>query len=175
MKKQKAFRSPIGASNQERFENYFLPEPMSGCYLWTGGTTKWGHGYFNHRKPDGSFHTYIAHRYAYVQKYGPIPDGMFACHKCNNASCVNPDHIYIGTPKQNTHDAMRIGRHRSVRRELLSSERNGRAVLTWDAVRKMRAEYATGGITKSDLAHKYGVSPTAASLAIRRKTWCTEP
>jgi hypothetical protein len=173
MKREKAFRSPIGATNEERFSNYYTPEPMSGCYLWTGVTSKWGHGYFNHRNADGTFYTVIAHRYAYIQKYGKIPDGMFACHKCNNASCVNPDHIYIGTPKQNTHDAMRAGTHRSVRSELLKSECNGRAKLNWEKVTQLRKEFAAGGVTKTDLARKYGVSLTAAKMAISGATWST--
>jgi len=171
MTKSQGIRAPFGAKNDERFDFYVEPEPMSGCHLWTGNSTKWGHGYFSFRKEDGLFRNVIAHRYAYSRAVGAIPENKIICHKCNNAACVNPDHLYAGTPKQNTHDAMRAGTHRSVRRDLLDSERNGRAKLTWATVAEMRQEFAAGGKTKTELAKKYGVSLTAAKLAINGETW----
>lgn len=165
-------KAPVGMSNDERFDRFVEPEPMSGCFLWLGNHTKWGHGYFSERLPDGTFKKVIAHRYAFLRAYGHLPErGMFVCHKCNNAACVNPSHLYAGTPKQNTDDCRLAGRHRSVRRDLLASEKNGRAVLDWHKVREIRTRFSEGGITKTELARQYGMSISGVGSVIRGKTW----
>ena len=54
--------------------------------------------------------TVLAHRWYYEQKYGPIPPELDACHKCDNPGCVNPDHVFLGTQKDNMQDALAKGR-----------------------------------------------------------------
>lgn len=61
-----------------------------------------------------------AHRLAWELAHGPIPDGLNVCHKCDNPRCARVDHLFLGTQKQNVHDAMQKGRHISVRRRLAS-------------------------------------------------------
>lgn len=73
----------------------------ASCWLWTGAKGKWGHG---------SFQGSSAHRFAYKQLVGPIPDGMFVCHRCDVGSCVNPEHLFLGTQRDNIHDAINKGR-----------------------------------------------------------------
>lgn len=78
------------------------------CWLWMGARTGRGYGNFW----DGSKQR-PAHRYAYELINGPIAEGLFACHKCDNPQCVNPDHIFPGTPKDNMQDMQAKGRKKS--------------------------------------------------------------
>jgi hypothetical protein len=77
----------------------------SGCWLWTGSSDPAGYGHFY---ADGKYHG--SHRYAYERTHGPIPDGMFVMHVCDNPPCVNPAHLRIGTPRDNTADMIAKGR-----------------------------------------------------------------
>lgn len=103
------------------------------------------------------------HRYMYEQKYGEIPRGMFACHKCDNPSCINPDHIFIGNVLDNNRDKEKKGR--GVR---LHGEQNHHAKLTEKEVIEIRKNTE---LNQRQLAVKYGVCFQAISDIIRRKTW----
>jgi hypothetical protein len=76
-----------------------------GCWIWRGKTFDRGYGKFSLRQK-----TMKAHRVAYLLFIGEIEDGKHICHKCDNPLCVNPDHLWIGTSKENTHDMIRKGR-----------------------------------------------------------------
>lgn len=77
----------------------------NGCWLWHGGKTKAGYG-----------QVYVAgknrrvHRAVYEAMVGPIPPGLFLCHHCDRPACVNPEHLYIGTPLDNSRDRVRRSR-----------------------------------------------------------------
>lgn len=82
------------------------PEPNSGCWLWELGQARFdGNGVVKHNRRQR-----IAHRVSYEIFHGPIPAGMFVCHKCDTPLCVNPDHLFLGTPKDNVDDMLRKGR-----------------------------------------------------------------
>ena len=88
-----------------------------GCWLWTAGGRGTGYGAikYNGKIVD-------AHRVSWILHFGEIPEGMFICHKCDVRKCVNPDHLFIGTHKDNMQDCIKKGRF--VRSEI-SQFKNG--------------------------------------------------
>lgn len=80
------------------------------CWVWNGTRNKHGYGVKQTRIERGRWRTRLTHRLAYEWANGPIPKGMSICHHCDNPPCCNPAHLFIGTHKDNVHDAIRKGR-----------------------------------------------------------------
>ena len=88
-----------------RFENKYIPEPMSGCWLWLGkAVNNCGYGFFGMLNSN-----ILAHRAAWKLFRGEIPDGSLVLHKCDNKLCVNPYHLYLGDKRDNMRDAIERG------------------------------------------------------------------
>jgi hypothetical protein len=98
-------RGGLYGSPEYRFARSIEPDPNSGCHLWTGSAELLGYG----RIWDGEMMWY-AHRFAWVQRHGPIPDGLFVCHRCDTPACVNVDHLFLGTAMDNIQDRTKKGR-----------------------------------------------------------------
>lgn len=95
----------MGKTLQERFEAKYIPEPNSGCWLWIGSYDSKGYGQL--RMPD---RLKVATHIALELSGRPVPRGLCACHRCDTPACVNPDHLFIGTHKDNSQDSVRKGR-----------------------------------------------------------------
>lgn len=109
----------------DRFISKVKFPDTSPCWLWTGSKYRFGYGHFR-RKIDGKWIMYKSHRYSYEYYNGPIPKGALVCHDCDNPACVNPSHLFTGTPKDNTDDMFLKGRKskliRNPKHNLLSIE-----------------------------------------------------
>ena len=95
-----------------------VPQP-NGCHLWTGAKTGGGYGRIA-RVVGGRTRTYLAHRLAWEEDRGEaIPAGLLVLHTCDVPACVNPEHLYVGTHKQNTQDLVARGRGTKTRQRTL--------------------------------------------------------
>lgn len=133
-------------------------EKTETCWLWRNGNSD-GYGHFS-----ANGEQYIAHRFSYELHFGEIRDGLFVCHRCDNPPCVNPNHLFLGTPKQNSRDAMRKGR-------LAKGVKIGISKLTPKAVREIRSKYIPRKYSANRLAKEYGVSIGTIWAVLRMKTW----
>lgn len=133
------------------------------CWIWTGARTDSGYGRI---KVNGRYHR--AHRVSYEMYIGPVPEGLFVCHHCDVPECVNPTHLFAGTPTDNMRDARSKDRLRGLEQP---GEKNRSAKLTEDAVIEMRGLRADGGITVTELAKRFGVTHGQVSKILARKKW----
>ena len=102
-----------------------------------------------------------AHRVSYLIHKGDIPEEMVILHSCDNPACVNPDHLSIGTQKENMQDMIKKGRQN------FGHFRK----LTPDQMKSIRQEYIPGKVTHEFLAKKYSVTRTNISYIVRGKSW----
>lgn len=150
-------RKYIIGSLSERLEAHSELSP-NGCREWTGSIDGNGYGQIN---VGGKLTK--AHRAAWELVNGPIPEGMNACHVCDNRRCILVSHIFIGTRDDNMKDAVRKGR-------MHLGEKHGQSKLTDDKVREMR-RLCLEGRTQSSVAKEYGVCKATMSNIVKRKIW----
>lgn len=129
------------------------------CWEWTAGKTPRGYGMFR----TGRNHE-LAHRVSYALFTGAIPKDMCVCHSCDNPSCVNPGHLFLGTVKDNMRDM--VAKERQAR-----GSSNGNSKLTEKQVREIRNKYIPYKYSTSRLASEYKVSRSQISSIINRKNW----
>jgi hypothetical protein len=140
--------------------------PGGDCWEWKAGVDKDGYGRFSVRKNNKQIAT-KSHRVAYEMFTGKlIPEGLFVCHKCDNPSCVNPDHLFLGTISDNTRDMFNKNRQNN-----RCAEYNGASKLNWEKVRKIRRLWSTNKYTLRELADMHRVTLYNISYVVNNKTW----
>lgn len=139
---------------KERFFEKIDVKGPDDCWLWKGSKDQKGYGIFR----DTPAHTIRSHRYMYMLELGEIPEKMLICHKCDNPSCVNPAHLFIGTDADNMIDMVKKNRHSSGK---------------WD--NKLRVDdildVRASNRSRKELAKFYGVSVSAIEMIKMRKNW----
>lgn len=159
----------LSAERIARFHDKHMPEPNSGCWLWTANTMPGGYGLFR-TSPNPSDRCEGAHRVSWRIHRGEIPHGMQVCHKCDVRGCVNPDHLFLGTAHDNMRDASRKGRmawRPGEMRNLPKGSDNPASVLKEAEVIAIKASNETGRA----LAARYGVSGKTISRIKRGEAW----
>lgn len=133
---------------------------VGDCWEWQGARYRAGYGSL----ANGRGGSLYAHRHAYALFVGPIPKGLSVLHSCDNRPCVNPEHLFLGTPADNTADMMRKGRHRT---RAFKGARHWCAKLSEEEARAILLSPKSG----TALAEEFGVSATTVSGIKKRHTW----
>ena len=137
---------------EEKFWGDVVPEPNTGCWLWAGEVNNKGYGVVSR----GRGHRMYAHRLSYSLNIGPIPDGMQVLHRCDTPPCVNPNHLRLGTHRENLAEAA-------------SKLRFSQAKLSPGAVIQIRD--LAGAVTQTELARRFGVSQSCIWYVLKAETW----
>ncbi len=143
--------APLIETVEARFSRFYYVNTETGCWEWTGGHSRFGYGCFRYKERQQP-----AHRVAWELANGPIPTGLLVLHDCphgDNPRCVKPDHLFLGTQKDNLEDMTAKGRRKSV-----AGERHPKAKVT-----ERQVIYI-----KKRLAHNEPCSEIAEDLRVNR-------
>ena len=165
---------------QETIDRFFdkvgITANKNCCWEWISSKNNSGYGNFS---VNGV--TNRAHRVSYFIFNKNIPQGMCVLHKCDNRSCVNPNHLFLGTHKDNMCDMDTKGRRGTAIGEkngthtcpetVHKGSENGQSKLTESLVIEIRSKYAKGEADTYKLADLYNVSQAAIWYAVKNKTW----
>jgi hypothetical protein len=172
----------------DRFYQRVEIDENTGCHNWTGNKDKNGYGHIRYKGKQ-----FGTHRISFIFNKGEILPGLFVCHKCDNPACVNPEHLFLGTPADNTRDAAQKGRMakginngHSTKPENTKrgkdhyrygnscktgiGEKNGRAKLSRIDVIEIKNLYRSG-LSYRSIAKIFNVSLTAVRYIIIGRNW----
>jgi hypothetical protein len=149
-------RVHAGATIQESLD--FHSRKVGECIEWFGSISHKGYGQIGYQGK-----RYRAHRLAYINAHGDIPEGLIVMHKCDNRACVNPDHLTVGTYQQNTNDM--IKKNRQPVGEQLPHAKLGEANVLDIKERLSRGE------SQPSIAAIHGVSRTTISAISTGRNW----
>lgn len=147
----------------ERFREKCASPTSAGCIEWLGGDNGKGYGMFSDAK-----RMRVAHRWIYERKFGKQPPSIDICHRCDNRRCVNVDHLFAGTRKENMEDAAR--KNRMNRTDKARGANHGMALLTFKNVSAIRRRRAKGE-TLTAISYEFGVSVAQISRIVNNLSW----
>jgi len=151
----------------ERFIKKLSLDYDTGCWNWTGYLNG-GYGAFCIGGPIRTNRVRKAHRVAWEIYNGEIPDGMCVCHHCDNPKCCNPNHLWLGTHKQNMEDMKSKGRLKY--NPAKSGELHHNNKFAEMDITSMREMYAKG-YTQDEIATIFNTSQPVVSAIVNHKRW----
>ena len=138
-------------------ENIIINE--NECWLWQGSRHRQGYGNLSYKRVPS-----LAHRVSWMIYKGEIPEGIKVCHKCDVTRCVNPEHLFLGTQKDNVIDAAIKGKFNGRKFNKGPLKLNGNQVME---IRQLHIE----GKTRKELEIKFNVSPTCIAKILTGRSW----
>jgi HNH endonuclease len=138
-------------------ENFIIPEPMSGCWIWLGALDQDNYGV---AWDSAMQRNARAHRHVYETLVGEIPAGKKLLHRCDNPCCVNPDHMFVGTTADNNADCKAKGRN-------AAGVKHPQNKLSIEQVLAIRQSAES----QRKLAVRFGVSQSLISHIKTRRLW----
>lgn len=150
----------------ERLEAFWSKVNKRGpfdCWEWIGCLCG-GYGQFC----IGSGVYTVSHRFSYSLEYGEIADDIKVLHECDNKRCVNPNHLFLGTNKDNTQDMIAKGRSKCIGK---IGERNKSSKLTDEKVLEMRRMHRSGEYNQRQISKMFGISTSVTFAVIHNQTW----
>lgn len=171
---------PFEPTEKDLVQHFFKYAPIDGsdrCWEWRGEKTHHGYGYCRLRRKGRSDVGGMAHRISYILIYGPIPDGLHVCHKCDNPLCIRADHLFLGTDKDNSDDKVRKQRHSfGPKHSAIMKEKSPKGQDVWLA--KLRnedipkiLELRREGHTYKQIGQQFGVDNTCIYKICKGKRW----
>lgn len=150
-------RTPKDKPLSKRIEDTgWAVDENTGCWNWLGNTDWCGYPIIKFRNRE-----IRVHRWSLEQKLGrPIPPKHMACHTCDNPTCMNPDHLFLGTQEDNMRDMKEKGRGR-----------RGGSALSEEKVRQIRRMYRSGGYTQAKIESIFGLSGGTVCKVMAGKIW----
>lgn len=142
--------------------NGMYREDENGCWIWTGSKLESGYGMV--RCEQG--HYIRVHRASWIVHRGPIPDGLLVCHRCDVPLCINPDHLFLGTSKDNTQDMIKKGR-----KVTCPGESNPASKHKEDDVKRAREMFASGNYTRDEISAATGIKKANLYRILTGQTW----
>lgn len=139
--------------------------PESGCWIWLGATNGTGYGVIGYRGRQ-----ILTHRLSLIANGTSVPDELCVLHRCDVRSCINPNHLFIGTNQDNVDDAVKKGRNYRHPIGKYAGELVNTAKVDKSTVLDIRRR-ASNGETKSSIAEDVGIAISSVCRIVNRRTW----
>lgn len=151
--------NPRSMTIAERLRANVAIDAKTGCWIWTARRDRKGYGTFSINNRPAR-----AHRQSFMEFVGPIPPGHYVCHKCDTPSCINPAHLFAGTPLDNSQDCIRKGRQRALGEGSKTAKLKNKEVLEIRALLEQ-------GRTNVDIGKLFGVSESTVRRIAAGSIW----